>query len=206
MIIYKITHKLSGKSYIGQTIRTLIQRWKEHSGGKHLCIALKNAVAKYGKDAFSVEEIASYTNLEDLNNAEEYYIDFYNTLSPNGYNLKAGGNNKTYSIESKAKMSAWQLGRKQSPEHIENKRLASIGEKNPFYGKKHTEETKQKIRDKKKGIPAKPRSPEYYANISKAKQGSKNPMFGKTPSEESRKKKSNSLKRAWAKRKENKNE
>lgn len=179
MIIYKITHKLSGKSYIGQTTRSLLKRWKEHSNGNHLCIALKHAVAKYGKEAFSVEEIANYSNLEDLNNAEEYYIDFYNTLSPNGYNLKAGGNNKTYSPESRVKMSAWQLGRKHSPEQNEKQRLASLGEKNPFYGKKHSDETKQKISLAKKGKKQKPRSAIACRNISLAKRGSKNPRFGK---------------------------
>jgi hypothetical protein len=37
-------------------------------------------------------------------------------------------------------------GRKHTDEEIEKIRQSKLGEKNPFYGKKHTEETKKKMR------------------------------------------------------------
>jgi group I intron endonuclease len=104
-LVYKITNKINGKCYIGKTTKTVSYRWYFHSNNFGHCIALQEAVKKYGKENFSVEEIAFYTNLEDLNNAEEYYIDFYNCLAPNGYNLTNGGSAPLHSTETKNKMS-----------------------------------------------------------------------------------------------------
>jgi group I intron endonuclease len=105
MVIYKVTNKLTGKSYIGQTTIKLKNRWAWHLDKRSHCIALKKALEKYGKENFSLEEIASYSNLEDLNNAEEYYIELYNTLVPNGYNLKFGGVAPRHNEITKHKMS-----------------------------------------------------------------------------------------------------
>lgn len=104
MVIYKITNKITGKCYIGQTIMTLQKRWQAHNYSKR-CYILNAAIKKHGKENFLVEEIASYTNLEDLNNAEEYYIDWYNCLTPNGYNLTIGGVAPKHSMSTKTKMS-----------------------------------------------------------------------------------------------------
>lgn len=104
-LVYKITNRLNGKSYIGKTTKTLSYRWYFHSNAFGHCIALQEAIQKYGKENFSVEEVACYSNLEDLDNAEEYYITWYNTLSPNGYNLTLGGTVPLHSKETKSKMS-----------------------------------------------------------------------------------------------------
>jgi len=69
MILYKITNKINGKCYIGQTTGTLKERWRNHCRPTN-CTALYRAIKKYGKDFFLVEDLASYTNLADLNNAE----------------------------------------------------------------------------------------------------------------------------------------
>jgi len=147
MIIYKITHKLSGKCYIGQTIQSLKGRWARHCKHNSGCIALKEAIKKYGKDAFTIEEVASYTNMEDLNNAEEYYIDWYNSLSPNGYNLTSGGSNRRASEELRKRLSECKkgnkhnLGKKASEETRLKISLSHVG----MLGKKHTKESKEKM-------------------------------------------------------------
>ena len=81
MILYKITNKINGKIYIGQTIQTLKARlWRHFKKDSKSAISL--AIKKYGRDNFSIEELDSYKTLEDLNNAEEYYIDWFNCLVP----------------------------------------------------------------------------------------------------------------------------
>lgn len=96
MFIYKITNKINGKIYIGQTIQKnpwrRIQRHfleKEYRG---VCL-IKRAIKKYGKNNFVVEIIYTAINLEDLNQKEQYYIFHFNSLNPNGYNIKSGGKN-----------------------------------------------------------------------------------------------------------------
>ena len=116
-IIYKITNKNSGKAYIGQTVGTLEKRWKAHCKPKNACVALKQAIEKYGQECFSKEIIGIYYSQEDLDNAEIYFIDWHNSISPNGYNLKSGGGSiGRFSQESKAKMSKSHTGKKLSKE------------------------------------------------------------------------------------------
>lgn len=169
MIIYKITNKLSGKCYIGQTVQPLNYRWRVHCRRKEGCSAIAEAIHKYGKDAFTIEEIDSYSNLEDLNNAEEFYIDWFNSIVPNGYNLDSGGNNKRHSEQTITKMRESAKGRTLSKEHREKLSKAHMnkvpsletrkkmseahkGKNNHFYGKKHTDETKRRISLTKSGV------------------------------------------------------
>ncbi len=53
-----------------------------------------------------------------------------------------------------------------------------FGKDNPFYGKKHTEESKRKITENKDWSPYKTK--EFKEKISKATKGNKNPMCGRT--------------------------
>ena len=110
MIVYKITNKINGKSYIGQTTRRLSKRWWEHQKG-HTNSILKLAIVKYGKDSFSLETLAVATNIDLLNSLEEAYIESFETMAPSGYNLKTGGLNCTYSKTSREKMSRSAKGR-----------------------------------------------------------------------------------------------
>lgn len=44
MLIYKITNKINNKCYIGQTIKSAEERWKEHKAhafGSHKMISIK---------------------------------------------------------------------------------------------------------------------------------------------------------------------
>ena len=59
-VIYKITNKENGKSYIGQTTYSNPnKRWNIHKAharkkSKFGCIKLQNAINKYGEDALSI--------------------------------------------------------------------------------------------------------------------------------------------------------
>jgi len=115
MIIYKITNKINGKIYIGQTVQQLMDRWSDHSRpslGKHMNrSAIASAIRLHGKENFTVEQIDSAGTLEALNILEIHYIQKFNTLSPNGYNLELGGDSKRCHEETKAKISATLKGR-----------------------------------------------------------------------------------------------
>lgn len=87
-IIYKITNKVNGKSYIGQTRYTIEFRWKQHQHKKDSTY-FHNAIHKYGIENFSIE-ILEECDIKDLNSREIFYIAKYDTFN-NGYNLTIGG-------------------------------------------------------------------------------------------------------------------
>lgn len=87
--IYKITNKLNGKAYIGQS-NDIERRFKEHQQkGESSRIPLDIAIQKYGKDNF-IYEIIEECSLEELNQKEQYWIATLNTVK-NGYNCSEGG-------------------------------------------------------------------------------------------------------------------
>lgn len=87
-IIYKITNKVNGKSYIGQTRYTLEFRWRQHLHKKDNTY-FHNAIRKYGSDNFQLE-VLEECPYSSLNEREIFYIAKYNTLK-DGYNLTLGG-------------------------------------------------------------------------------------------------------------------
>ena len=92
MVIYKITNKLNGHVYIGQTQRSLEIRVAEHvaeanrGGGFYL----HEAIRKYGWENFDSEVIASTDNADTLNELERFYIQKYHS-DIDGYNIAPGG-------------------------------------------------------------------------------------------------------------------
>ena len=97
MIIYKITNKINGKVYIGQTTGSIETRWKAHCKGNSRCSAILLAIRKYGKENFKIEEIGGANNLSELNYQEWLLIHKNNSLAPNGYNLREGGRSRRQS-------------------------------------------------------------------------------------------------------------
>lgn len=89
--IYKITNKVNGKSYIGQTRYTVEFRWKQHQH-KVDNTYFHNAINKYGADNFTVETLEE-CKYEDLDSREIFYIAKYDTFN-NGYNLTIGGDGR----------------------------------------------------------------------------------------------------------------
>ena len=94
--IYKITNTISGNVYIGKTEKTIASRWREHCrssfkiSDKDYHLPLHNAIRKYGKEAFIVEEIDNAINSEELKQKEIYWIKYYNSYYK-GYNATLGG-------------------------------------------------------------------------------------------------------------------
>lgn len=132
--IYLIKNKINEKCYIGQALCFVgnnnskwgtIGRWKSHireatKSNQDHCILLNNAIRKYGEDGFDVLTLVK-SNRNNLNELEIKFIQKYNSIQPNGYNIKEGGYNLKNSEETILKM------------------------KESHYGKEHSEETKDKI-------------------------------------------------------------
>ena len=90
-LVYKHTNKITGKTYIGQTIQLdNLERRFRHSDKTHhsykSCPAFKNALDKYGWENFITEYLYYAFDRESLNRAEEKFIIQYNSVAPNGYN------------------------------------------------------------------------------------------------------------------------
>lgn len=126
-IIYKITNKINGKIYIGQTIRSFKERYDgkiENTKNRHL----KRAIEKYGSDAFEVDEqLDTAETKEELDEKEQYYINIYGSdQRDKGYNIMSGGSRGKQAEESKKLISEAQLGEK-------NHMYGKYGENNPNY-------------------------------------------------------------------------
>jgi group I intron endonuclease len=118
--IYKITNLSTGKIYIGQAVSHILNhkryrpygldgRFRCHiseafSTKKNQSHYLNNAIRKYGAIDFNCE-LLEYCEISDANDREIHYIKTYDSLFPNGYNLKNGGSVFTHSDESKKRVS-----------------------------------------------------------------------------------------------------
>jgi hypothetical protein len=118
--IYKIINITSGKIYVGQTVSHILNHKRYRPYGRegrfrcHISEAfstkknqshyLNNAIRKYGTSDFVVEliECCEITNSDSR---ETHFIQEFNSLFPNGYNLKNGGRVFTHCDESKKRVS-----------------------------------------------------------------------------------------------------
>lgn len=115
MCIYQVTCLVTRKSYVGQTVRSLKERWAEHvRDSRKLNYAFYRAIRKYGADQFSISVLQKCLSVDELNEAEPLWIYKYNTLLPDGYNTTSGGNSFKFSQEAKTAMSARSKGRPKS--------------------------------------------------------------------------------------------
>ena len=159
--IYLIIDLTNWKKYVGQHHYHLKKLDSNYHGSGTIISKI------YKKRPHTLKEVylkTCYTQ-EELDEWEQYYIEFYNTLYPNGYNLQEGGNGGVPCEETRRKISNSLKG------------LFS-GEKHPMFGKHQSEESKKKMSSSKKGLQS----------------GEKHPMFGKHHSEESKKKMSDKIK------------
>ena len=94
--IYKIYNDINNKLYIGKTLSTIEERFKQHCHDKtsRKCEKrpLYNAMNKYGEEHFHVELIEE-CDVDLLSQRECYWIEFYDTYH-NGYNATKGGDGR----------------------------------------------------------------------------------------------------------------
>ena len=186
--IYLIIDLTNWKKYVGQHHYHLEKLDSNYHGSGRIISKI------YKKRPETLKEVylkTCYTQ-EELNEWEKYYIKFYNTLWPNGYNLSEGGEGGIMCEEIRKKMSLshkGQIPHNKGKHYSEEtkKKISEVtsGEKNPFYGKHHSEETKQKISDSQKGRQF---SEETKRKMSESRLGEKNNFFGKKHSEEAKQK------------------
>ena len=156
--IYKTTNNTNGKIYIGKKHSKKFV--KDYYGSGKL---INRAIDKYGLENFTVEMIEECETLEELNNREVYYIEFFNSHFSlgNGYNIDLGGDGGNL------------IGLLPDIEYnsfiLDCKRRAK-GQSNPNYG------NGVKISGDKN--PSK--RPEVREKLSKANSGKNNAMYGKT--------------------------
>jgi group I intron endonuclease len=135
-IIYKAVNKINGKVYIGQTVKSLEYRRKQHIYYPRK-YAFSNALHKYGADSFGWEVLECCSSKKELDEMEFHYIKQYDSLSPGGYNLTTGGEGtpgRKVSKHTLKKMSSSMLGFKHT---LESRRMMSDstkGSNNPMYG------------------------------------------------------------------------
>ena len=107
--VYCITNLINNKKYIGITSRSIVIRFQEHCS--HNQSLVYNAIKKYGKENFKIEILKDNIHKDDVDKRERYFIELYNTLVPNGYNLSTGGiSNKDLSDETKQRLSKMNMG------------------------------------------------------------------------------------------------
>lgn len=82
--IYKITNLINSLCYIGQSVH-IERRFLEHKGFKKASLISK-AIKEYGEKNFSFEVIEECEE-DKLNEREQYWIKYYNSITPNGYNI-----------------------------------------------------------------------------------------------------------------------
>lgn len=133
-IVYCHTNKINGKKYVGITSTTPQLRWQNGYGyraNKHFYSAIK----KYGWEEFHHEILFEGLTEEEACEKEKYLIKKWNlTNQKKGYNNSYGGEHGKHSLHTREKM-----------------RMAQLGEKGHWYGKKMSMESRLKMSLSKKG-------------------------------------------------------
>jgi group I intron endonuclease len=138
--IYAIINKANWKVYVGQSV-SCNARWVAHKSaskrGIHNNGHLQAAFDKYGTNNFMFFVIEECSE-EVRDERERYWINHFNSCDENcGYNMQTGGSfGKRHAESTKRKIGD-----------------AHRGEKNYFYGKKFSNEHKEKLSKAKKDRP-----------------------------------------------------
>jgi group I intron endonuclease len=169
-MIYKATNNVNGKVYIGKTVQYLEIRKKQHkydacndNKRRYNCI-FHMAIRKYGWDNFKWEILCEIDSENKLNVLEKFYIAAYRKMG-NIYNLTDGGEGASGNIISEETRNKL---KNRIPWNKGNGNYMT-GNRNHFYGKMHSGETKQKISKTKKGSSPAPNKGKHLTNETKQK-------------------------------------
>jgi group I intron endonuclease len=206
--VYLTTNLINGKQYIGDHSTHNLDDGYLGSGK-----LIRRSLKKYGKENFKKEILEHCETKELAFNNQEKYINQYNTLHPNGYNINPIGGFNKMDEKTRKKISKSRKGIKFTKEHIkklskshkgisqteESKKKISESLKGRststgMLGKEHSLETKQKMSEsaKKRGI-----SKETQKKMLEGRKNSTK-IKGQKRSEETKRK----MREAWIKRKQ----
>lgn len=165
--VYKITNRISGRGYVGQTTQPVSVRWSQHFNRafhvRHPVGSLQEIIRECGKEAFDVEVLETADTKQELDRLEIHFIELFKTREPHGYNKMSGRAHGTHSEKTKLAISNAHKGRKQ-PQHVkELNRQRMLGTTVP-------PEVREKISRKLKGRKL---SPKTCAKMSRARRGKK---------------------------------
>lgn len=149
--IYMYTNKINGKKYIGRTINVERRKRQHRSDSKRRQeLRFYKALQKYGEESFDFQILEETENPQER---ETHFIQFYDTMIPNGYNMKEHDMDMTEDI--RRKIGEKNTGKVRSTEHRKSISEAQKGvPKSEEHKKKisdahigitHTEESKKKI-------------------------------------------------------------
>lgn len=196
--IYQILNTLNNKYYIGSAVNVQ-KRWNLHlmflRKGRHHSRYLQRAFNKSGEVAFSItiiERVEASRSI--LLSREQFYLDTMQPFGSRGYNAcrTAGsvlGIKRSPEVREKIRQAklgkpSWNKGKKRPPFSDEWKRnLARPGTSNPFYGKRHSDASRDLISQKAKARLADPTRNFFY---DKHLTGDQNGMYGRTHTAEAR--------------------
>jgi len=170
--IYCIQNNINKKMYIGKSEnihRRLLEHFRHLNRGTSGSTYLQHAWNKYGQENFDVYliEVCGQEIIEEM---ERYYIKKYNTNNDSfGYNLTDGGDGISgyrWSDEARERRSASHLGER-------NHQYGKRGDANSNYGKKHSEETIELMKNNHVGFENKHHSEESIEKIKASSVGRK---------------------------------
>lgn len=187
--IYLWTNLINGKTYVGQT-QNFYNRVMQYKRGNDKHRVIGHALLKYGFDNFDISILEKDVSLDNLDEREQYWIDYYHCCDRKiGYNIcKEAGTTRgcKHTEETKAKMS------KKRKQFFKEHPDALSGENNPQYGKSLLMETKIKMSESRMGNQNAKGSrwsmtEEQKSKISQAMKGKKN-CLGRKLSQETKNK------------------
>lgn len=154
--IYKTTNLKNGKYYIGMHSTNNLEDGYMGSGKR-----LRRSLIKYGKENFKSEILEFLPERKTLVEREKEIVNeelLKDTLS---MNLKQGGEGGTINDEHRKNLKIGDKIKKLLLDNIVKNHLLGKINYNNFEGRKHTEDTKNKMRDVKIGMYVGEKNPSY---------------------------------------------
>ena len=141
--IYKVTNKINGKVYIGQSV-DIGRRWHQHMTAED-DIYFHKAIQKYGVENFEWEVIEQCKK-KDLDKREIYWIEYYDAFNK-GYNCTKGGDGNSGEGSPN-----WKGGISLDPEYSKQYYQANKEQKKQYskqHYKQYYEANKEKVKEYK---------------------------------------------------------